>query len=962
MRKAVLFPAFAVIAMIALIPRNHLKTMQAPGPPRATQLTFRIAFGERQERAEDYSGSVTLNEGEVVGVTPWRLFGEDSVDPAGAWKVHVKHMRFENQPDAPQPMDTTAGIFNYVPAGATVTVNAPLNATARVQTAQADFQFSLRALLAAGTLWFRDGDVIVQHTPTPQQISPVPQGASPEEHDYPSICVARSGVVWIAWQAYQNLGDQVYVRYSTVAGWSEPVRLSEAKSDVFRTAVGEDSQGKIWVVWSERTGEDWDLYARTFDGHGWTPKRKITSGDHPNIFHRLVSDPTGALHLVWVGYQGGQSHVLHSTLHGNDWSKPEDVSGPSAWMPDAAGDSSGNLYVAWDSYRIGNYDIFLRKVTADGSMEPIQQVTQSAKFQAHASLAVDRAGRVWLAWDESGDNWGKDWNRDDQSRATTLYADRHPRIAVFENGVWKQPAGELTAAIPTRYNRFNETPRLACDSSGRIWAVLQIRTSTDETRVDHWALNGRWENFLSSYDGDHWTRLMPIPETSSHPDGTFQITPGSRGIWMAWINNNKVFGPASGFQPTYSGAPAGSGPHRPGVQEIDAAAFSSDSIPPGPQLDKFEDPKEGSPPVHPHERDDVERIRAYRTKVNDVSLRILRGDFHRHTEISGDGAGDGSMEDYFRYMMDAAAMDTGIISDHNAGGDNEYTWWRTEKAIDLFHIKNYYTPLFGYERSVRYPNGHRNVVFAERGTRTLPISAAEDQGKVNSGAVLYPYLKQHRGICMLHSLATEQGSDYRDNDAEVEPLVEIYQGYHANYEYGGSPRGESENYQVLVHEKYESAGFYWNGLAKGYKLGVESSSDHVSTHSSYTMIYTPSMDRTDIVESMRKRHAYGATDNIIVDFEAVDPQGHTYLMGDAFATPTAPRLKVKVMGTDTLQRVEIIRDGKFVFSTSPNAKVLDFTYLDNSPPAGETWYYVRAIQTDRNLAWSSPIWVNYTKP
>jgi hypothetical protein len=148
-------------------------------------------------------------------------------------------------------------------------------------------------------------------------------------------------------------------------------------------------------------------------------------------------------------------------------------------------------------------------------------------------------------------------------------------------------------------------------------------------------------------------------------------------------------------------------------------------------------------------------------------------------------------------------------------------------------------------------------------------------------------------------------------------------------------------------------------LAKGYKLGIESSSDHISTHSSYTMIYTPSMDRTDIVESMRKRHAYGATDNIIVDFQAVDEQGRTYLMGDAFAAPTAPHLKVKVFGTDTLQRVEIIKDGKFVFATSPNARSTEFTYVDNAPPQGESWYYVRVTQLDRNLAWSSPIWVKY---
>ena len=961
MRRIGTLSMIALIAVLALIPRDRSAPALAPGPLPDKTLSFRIIFGERQERLEDYSGSLTLNQGKVVNVMPWRLFKEDGVSPDGTWKVHVKRMEFENQPKDPHPLDTSEDIVNFVPAGVTVTVEAPPTAIVQVRTAQGDLRFALRDLTGGRALSFRDGDVVVERTPTPQQISPVPQGANPEEHDYPSLCVTRQGVVWVAWQAYQNLGDQVYVRYSTPEGWSEPVRLTERNGDVFHTAVGEDSGGRIWVVWSERTGEDWDLYARTFDGQKWTARQKLTAADHPNIFHRLVADPSGRLHLVWIGYRDGQSHVLLSTLRGNSWSKPTEISGPNAWMPDAAADSAGNLYIAWDSYRTGNYDIFLRKVNADVSMGPIQQVTQSGKFQAHASLTVDLAGRVWLAWDESGDNWGKDWHRDDQSRSTTLYSSRHPRVAVLENGVWKQTVGDLNAAVPMRYNHFIETPHLASDARGRIWATLQIRTSTAETRTDHWAVNGQWENFLTRYEGDHWTPLMPIPETSSRPDGTFQITPGPQGIWMAWVNDNKPFGPDSDFQPSMTGAAPGTSPHRPGVHEIDAAAFSSEALALPPKLEAFNDPQEGSPPVHPHEREDVARVRAYRLALNGTSLRILRGDFHRHTEISADGAGDGSVEDYFRYMMDAAAMDTGIISDHNAGGDNEYTWWRTEKAIDLFHIKDFYTPLFGYERSVRYPNGHRNVVFAERGTRTLPISDAENQGEVKSGPILYPYLKQHRGICMLHSLATEQGSDYRDNDPEVEPLVEIYQGYHANYEYEGSPRGESANYQVLVHEKYEAAGFYWNGLAKGYKLGVESSSDHISTHSSYTMIYTPSMDRTDIVESMRKRHAYGATDNIIVDFQAVDAQGHTYLMGDAFAAPTAPHLKIKVFGTDTLQQVEIIKDGKFVFTTSPNSKSTEFTYVDNAPPQGESWYYVRVTQLDRNLAWSSPIWVKYAQ-
>jgi len=955
MRRTLLLLAPALFLGLLWMERNQSQSMHAQttgGAPENRQVSFRIVFGELQESPEDYSGSVSLSAGKVVGLWPWRFFGQDALDGNRGWKLQIKRIAFENQPDMPRQMGVAGPTLNLVPAGVVVTVEAPPGATVRIETAQGNFDFRLQELAYDHALSFRDGDVVVERAPTPERISPAAQGPASQEHDYPSVTVTRKGVVWLSWQAYQDLGDHVYARYSTSSGWSEPFRLTDQKGDVFGTQTGEDAHGQIWVVWSERSNEDWDLCARTFDGQKWTARRKLTSARHPNFFHRLVTDPAGTLHLIWIAYQDGQSHVMWSKLDKDsaNWSPALEVSNANAWMPDAAVDSKSNLYVAWDSYRTGNYDIFLRKITADGTMDPIQQVTHSAKFQAHASLAVDRQDRVWLAWDESGDNWGKDWNRDDQWRATTLYFDRRPRVAVLEGGQWKQPAADLLAAVPRRYNRFIENPRLACDSSGRIWAAMQIRTATGMNRADRWANNGRWEHFLTSFEGDHWAPLAPVPKSSSRPDGSFAIARAPEGIWMAWVNNNRSFGPAGGFQnPIESRA----------VHEVNAAPVASVAAVREPVLAAFSDPSGGAQPVHPHEATDVERMRTYRTTVGGTSYRILRGDFHRHTEISQDGAGDGSVEDYFRYMLDAAAMDTGIISDHNAGGDNEYTWWRTEKAIDLYHIKDYYTPLFGYERSVNYPNGHRNVVFAERGTRTLRISREENQGSVNSGPILYPYLKQHRGICMLHSLATDQGSDYRDNDPEVEPLVELYQGYHANYEYEGAPRAEADTYQAVVHGPYRPQGYFWNALAKGHKLGVQASSDHISTHSSYTMIYAPSMERSDIVESMRKRRTYGATDNIIMDFKAVDAEGRAHFMGESFEAATAPKLQVKVIGTAKLLKVEIVKNGKFILAREPDTNAAEFTFVDNAPEAGQSWYYVRAIQVDRNLAWSSPIWVKY---
>jgi len=60
--------------------------------------------------------------------------------------------------------------------------------------------------------------------------------------------------------------------------------------------------------------------------------------------------------------------------------------------------------------------------------------------------------------------------------------------------------------------------------------------------------------------------------------------------------------------------------------------------------------------VHPEESEDLRRIGAYRIEVNGKTYRPLRGEFHRHTEISADGGADGSLEDMWRYAIDAAKV------------------------------------------------------------------------------------------------------------------------------------------------------------------------------------------------------------------------------------------------------------------------------------------------------------------
>jgi hypothetical protein len=221
---------------------------------------------------------------------------------------------------------------------------------------------------------------------------------------------------------------------------------------------------------------------------------------------------------------------------------------------------------------------------------------------------------------------------------------------------------------------------------------------------------------------------------------------------------------------------------------------------------------------------------------------------------------------------------------------------------------------------------------------------------------LYQYLKKNNGISMPHSSATNQGTDWRDNDPEVEPLVEIYQGYRNSYEYEGAPKAATALNMPAQKSGWQPQGFWWNALAKGYKLGVQASSDHWSTHISYACLLAENFTREGLLDAIRKRHSYGATDNIILDFHA--RSGKTsYMMGDSFSADVAPQLSVHAIGTGAIKQIDVVKNQKLVYTARPGVKEASFDYTDQDFGAGDIYYYVRVMQEDGQIAWSSPVWV-----
>ena len=125
---------------------------------------------------------------------------------------------------------------------------------------------------------------------------------------------------------------------------------------------------------------------------------------------------------------------------------------------------------------------------------------------------------------------------------------------------------------------------------------------------------------------------------------------------------------------------------------------------------------------------------------------------------------------------------------------------------------------------------------------------------------------------------------------------------------------------------------------------------------SYACILAEELSRRGLVDAMHKRHSYAATDNIVLDVR----MGSLGIMGDEVRT-SQPRLDVVVLGLGPIDRVEVIRNGEVSHTERPNPGAAEsrFHWEDPAPRKGETpsYYYVRVIQKDGQMAWASPIWV-----
>ena len=972
------------------------------------QVSIRILFGVGDSESVRWDGAIAAQGGKIASLAPWRFEGTDAIVGA-TWHLNTHPIRLFNA----GTQVSSRGVSNVVVNGLIVNLSDTGGNTAlKLTTAQGDFTVALDEVAYGKPVPKLNGRVLVDRIPPSVQLT-----NTPDEEDYPSAAAGKNGDVWLAYVQFHHNpehnslraaletapkdfaklksptgGDQIFARKYSGGAWGKPIAITAPGGDLYRSAVAVDGQGRPWVFWAQNVKPgsgraNFEIFARVIQNDVPGASVQISNDPGSDIDPVAATDSSGNVWVAWQGWRNGKAAIFAASQSGNKFGAPAAVSHSSGneWNPAIAADKSGRVTVAWDSYRNQNYDVYVR-TASQGAWGPETGVAESARYEAYPSVAYDGGGRLWVAYEEGGKGWGKDFGAYN-TNGVAVYQGRVIRLRGFEaDGRAIELAGDLGAVLPgfpnihidkagvqndfqkldpdaknaqTRdpdrparnmQNARNTLPRLAVDESGRIWLAFR------SAHPIWWsALGTVWTEHLVSFDGKAWSSPIYLNHSDNLLDNRPALVSTRAGqlLVLGSSDNRRQFYLGENISsPLGIVASSKSDPYNNDLyaSEIDLGPASQ-----APVLTEARPLEIAGPQVA--DATDLRLVSLIRDyKVSGPDLRIVRGEFHRHSEISMDGGGDGTILDQYRYILDAGALDWVGCCDHDNGAGRVYSWWISQKLTDIFYSPGKFAPMFSYERSVNYPEGHRNVIFAQRGVRTLPrlpITKENETVHAPDTLMLYSYLKYFHGIAAAHTSATSMGTDWRDNDPVAEPVVEIYQGDRQNYEMPEAPRSNSEKDSI---GNWRPKGFVNLALAKGYKLGFQASSDHISTHMSYCNILAKDLTRESVLEGFQKRHVYGATDNILADVRS-GPN----LMGDIFSTAEAPNLHVKLEGTSKFSKVVVVKDNEYVYSAQPDTDKVEFSWRDNAPVKGKTsYYYVRGEQDNGEIVWVSPMWITYT--
>jgi len=377
--------------------------------------------------------------------------------------------------------------------------------------------------------------------------------------------------------------------------------------------------------------------------------------------------------------------------------------------------------------------------------------------------------------------------------------------------------------------------------------------------------------------------------------------------------------------------------------------------------------------------------------------RLFWGDIHIHSGLSDDALGTPeSPNDCYIYARDYACLDFAAVTDHihterirderiwRSSPDGPFAylhlsgkewgwlgrddWMKITQAAARFNEEGVFVTFLGFEMEEPFGGvGHRCVYFL---AGQEPLFPETEDPTIED---LWAYLEGKTALVVPHHSLLLMG--WQSHNPRYEKLAEVYSSWGSS-EYQGNPLWTIPRVDFAIPGEARGGMSVQEMLATGAKLGLIASGDNHSqgpgrspdhgrfplnmTHRVGTAaVYAPELTRQQLFQALHDRQCYATTgERIILDFRLNEA-----VMGEIvrLTKGTSRRIKIDVIGTSAIDRIEIIRDNVvlYTYQTSVEEETVEYEDEGKLEDGFDHFYYVRVTQSDGNMAWSSPIWVSF---
>src|SRR5262249_21395405 len=142
-------------------------------------------------------------------------------------------------------------------------------------------------------------------------------------------------------------------------------------------------------------------------------EQRLTTQPGPDLGPVLTTLENGDLLLAFQSWTDKAPAIIKTLLcQEGKWTaanmkEVEDPLTGNAWHPAVAGGPDGRRDVVFDVYNNGDYDVW--SYGKREKSDVVQTVAGSARFEARPSAVYDAEGRLWIAYEEGPEQWGKDY-------------------------------------------------------------------------------------------------------------------------------------------------------------------------------------------------------------------------------------------------------------------------------------------------------------------------------------------------------------------------------------------------------------------------------------------------------------------------------------------------------------------------------------------------------------------------